>query len=68
MNTRVRTRLVAVIGAGTAAGLLAGTGIAFAGHHPAPQAGTHPSVVCQSFQPGEQAEDRWFGPTRQAAQ
>jgi hypothetical protein len=67
MNKRVRTRLLAVIGAGTAAGLLAGTGIAFAGHGPAPQAGTHPSVTCQSYQPGEQAEGRWFGPAYQAA-
>ena len=67
MNKRVRTRLIAVIGAGTAAGLLAGTGIAFAGHGPAPAAGTHPTAVCQSYQPGEQVEGRWFGPTRPAA-
>ncbi|GGK69144.1 hypothetical protein [Ornithinimicrobium pekingense] len=67
MNTRVRTRLLAVVGAGTVAGLLAGTGIAYAGHGPAPQAGAHPTVVCGSVQPGEQAEGRGFGPTHHVA-
>jgi hypothetical protein len=66
MNKRVRTRVTAVVGAGTVAGLLAGTGIALAAQGAAPRAGTHPSVVCQTFQPGEQAEGRWFGPTRQS--
>lgn len=67
MNKHMRTRWLAVVGAGTAAGLLAGTGLAFGAHTPAPPTLTVPTVACGSVEPGGQVEGRWFGHTQHVA-
>lgn len=68
MSRTRRTRIVAVVCAGTLAGVLGGTGAAFAGHREAPRAENGPAVACQAVVvAGEQTEGMQFSRLLQTA-
>lgn len=61
MNETRRTRILAVLSAGTLVGVLGGTGVAFADHSAAPQADDRRTAACPSVTQGqEQTTSKWY--------